>query len=119
MPSRAGERTAVAEDAATLGFTSRDGVLSWLEPDEVSTLLDAPPSGNVGNPGQYLTSSLGQLTQVQAHLDAHGQALAEKLRVSHRRVRAASGDVVRGLGVRAESPPDVLGVYVFVPVPKG
>lgn len=119
LPSRAGERTAVAEDAATLGFTSRDGVLSWLEPDEVSALLDAPPSGNVSNPGQYLTSALGQLAQVQSHLDDHGQALSEKLRASHRRVRAASGAVVRGLGVRAESPPDVLGVYVFVPVPKG
>lgn len=119
LPARAGERTAVAEDAATLGFTSRDGVLSWLEPDEVSALLDAPPSGNVSNPGQYLTSALGQLAQVQSHLDDHGQALAEKLRASHRRVRAASGAVVRGLGVRAESPPDVLGVYVFVPVPKG
>lgn len=119
LPSRAGERTAVAEDAATLGFTSRDGVLSWLEHDEVSALLDAPPSGNVSNPGQYLTSALGQLAQVQSHLYDHGQALAEKLRASHRRVRTASGAVVRGLGVRAESPPDVLGVYVFVPVPKG
>ena len=110
---------AMAEDAATLGFTTRDGVLSWLEHDEVSALLDAPPSGNVSNPDQYLTSALGQLAQVQSHLDDHGQALAEKLRASHRRVRTASGAVVRGLGVRAESPPDVLGVYVFVPVPKG
>jgi len=119
LPSRAGERTAVAEDAATLGFTSSDGVLSWLDPDGVSALLDAAPSGNVNDPKQYLTSALGQLAQVQTHLDAHGQALAEQLRVSHRRVRAASGAAVRGLGVRAESPPDVLGVYVFVPVPKG
>ena len=119
LPSRAGERTAVAEDAATPGFTPRDGVLSWLEPDEVGALLDALPSKNVGDPGQYLTSALGQLALAQAHLDAHGQALAEKIRASHRRVRSASGAVVRGLGVRAESPPDVLGVYVFVPVPRG
>ncbi len=119
LPSRTGERTAVAEDAATLGFTSRDGVLSWLDPAAVGALLDAPPSGNVGNPEQYLTSALRQLPQVQVHLDAHGQALAEQIRAAHRRVRAASGAVVRGLGVRAESPPDVLGVYVFVPVPRG
>lgn len=119
LPSRAGERTAVAEDVATLGFTSRDGVRAWLSPDEVDALLDATPSGNVADPRQYLTSALGQLPHLQDHLDAHGQALAEKIRASHRRVRAASGAVVRGLGVRAESPPDVLGVYVFVPVPKG
>ncbi len=119
LPSRGGERTAVAEDAATLGYTSRDGVLSWLEADRVSALLAAAPSGNVASPGQYLTSALAQLGQAQEHLDAHGQGLAEKLRESHRRVRAASGGVVRGLGVRAETPPDVLGVYVFVPIPKG
>ena len=119
LPSRAGERMAVAEDAATLGFTSRDGVLSWLEPDEVGALLEAPPSGNVANPQQYLASALAQLARVREHLDAHGEALAEQIRASHRQVRASSGGVLRGLGVRAESPPDVLGVYVFVPVLKG
>ena len=96
-----------------------DGVLSWLEPDEVGALLEAPPSGNVANPQQYLASALAQLARVREHLDAHGEALAEQIRASHRQVRASSGGVLRGLGVRAESPPDVLGVYVFVPVLKG
>ncbi len=119
LPSRSGERMAVAEDAATLAFTSRDGVVSWLDPDQVRALLDATPSGNVSNPGQYMVSALSHVAQVRQHLEDHGQVRAEEIRASHRRVRAASGAVVRGLGVRAESPPDVLGVYVFVPVPKG
>ncbi len=119
LPSRAGERTAVAEDAATLAFTSRGGVLSWLEPTRSAPCSTPRRRGTWADPGQYLTSALGQLAQVQSHLDAHGEALAEQLRASHRRVRAASGGVVRGLGVRAESPPDVLGVYVFLPVPRG
>ena len=119
LPSRAGERTAVAEDVATLGFATQGGVLTWLEEDELEPLLQASPSGNVPDPGQALASALVRLPTLQPQLDAHGRALAERLRNSHRRVRAASGAVVRGLGVRAESPPDVLGVYVFVPVPRG
>ena len=119
LPSRSGDRMAVAEDVATLGFASRDGVTAWLEAAEVDALLNAAPSGNVVNAEQHLSAAISRLPQLQGHLEAHGEALAERIRASHRRVRAASGAAVRGLGVRAQSPPDVLGVYVFVPVPKG
>ncbi len=119
LPARSGERTAVAEDAATLAFTTRDGEVAWLARDEVSQLLQARPSGNVPNPEQQIQSALTRLPGLQPHFDANGEQLAERLRDSHRRVRQASGAVVRGLGVRPESPADVLGVYVFVPIPKG
>ena len=118
LPARTGERTAVAEDVATLGFETRAGALTWLDTDQLEPLLQSA-AGNIVNPEQHLTAALTRLPELQQHLDAHGQTLAERIRASHRRVRAASGAVVRGLGVRAESPPDVLGVYVFVPVPKG
>ncbi|QXT62881.1 helicase-related protein [Tessaracoccus palaemonis] len=119
LPSRAGERTAVAEDVATLAFTTADGQLTWLDESAVRALLDATPTGNVANPRPYLDSALSKLPDLLPHLEQHGATLAERIRASHRRVRAASGSAVRGLGVRAENPPDVLGVYVFVPVPKG
>ncbi|MCG6568146.1 ATP-dependent helicase [Tessaracoccus sp. ZS01] len=119
LPSRAGDRMAVAEDVATLAYATRDGQLEWLEPDEVEALLGAVPSGNVGGAGQFIGSALSKLPDVQPHLEEHGARLAENIRASHRRVRAASGSAVRGLGVRVESPPDVLGVYVFVPPMKG
>lgn len=119
LPSRSGDRTAVAEDAATLAVTSRDGAQHWLDTGEVEALLNARPVGNVPNAGQQITSALGSLTDFAEQLSVHGEALAERLRASHRRVRTASGTAVRGLSVRVESPPDVLGMYVFVPVPKG
>ena len=119
LPSRSGDRTAVAEDVATLGFTIRDGMTTWLAAERVDALLQATPSGNVVNPEQPVNATLAQLPQLQGHLDSNGEVLAERIRASHRRVRAASGAVVRGLGVRAESPPDILGMYVFIPVLKG
>mgnify|MGYP000299463743 CR=1 FL=1 len=119
LPSRLGERMAVAEDVATLAMASQDGATRWLDPAEVDALMEARPAGNVANATQQVSSALASLPGLAAHLDAHGEALAEKLRASHRRVRSASGATLRGLGVRVETPPDVLGLYVFVPVPKG
>lgn len=119
LPSRSGDRMAVAEDVATLAYATPDGQLEWLEPTEVDRLLGTAPTGNVGGAGQFINSALAKLPDLQSHLEEHGAQLAENIRASHRRVRAASGSAFRGLGVRVESPPDVLGVYVFVPPMKG
>ena len=119
LPTRTGERTAVAEDVATLAFTGTGDELTWLRPDQVAALLSVRPTGNVVNPAQQITATLARVPALQPHLDAHGEVLADRLRAAHRRVRAASGAAVRGLGVRVETPADLLGVYVFVPVPKG
>lgn len=119
FPSRAGERTAVAEDVATLAFTGKSGHTTWLDSRQVDALLQAAPSGNVINPQQQIAASLERLPQLADDLDLHGMELADTIRASHRRVRAASASVVRGLSVRAETPADLLGVYVFLPTPKG
>ena len=58
---------------------------------------------------------LDQLSVVDAHLDTYGDELAAELLESHRRVRTASGEIVRGLRVTAQKPADVLGVYVYLP----
>lgn len=119
VPGRTGDRSAVAEDVATLGFTSHAGSTTWLDPDEVAALLRVTPSGNVVNPTQQISASLSKLSEVSDDLDLHGLELADRIKASHRRVRGASGVAVRGLGVRVEKPADLLGVYVFIPVPKG
>lgn len=119
LPSRSGEKAAVAEDVAMLAYATRGEDLTWLQPDDARSLLDVAPSGNLPDPRQYVQSALARLPHLQEHLEAHGNQLAGRIKDSHRRVRAASGAALRALGVRAESPPDVLGMYVFVPVPKG
>ena len=47
LPSRSGERTAVAEDAALLAFEGGTSDPTWLDGDDVRRLLDARASGNV------------------------------------------------------------------------
>ena len=59
------------------------------------------------------------LDDVRDHLEEHGEMLAKRLLESHRRVRQASADVVRGLKVTVEPVADILGVFVFVPPTGG
>ena len=59
------------------------------------------------------------LPDIATHLAEHGEELAARLLESHRRVRQAAADVVRGLTVTVEPGADVLGVFVYVPPAGG
>jgi superfamily II DNA or RNA helicase len=125
LPSRNGERQLVAEDARLLAFEGAPRSALWLPQEQALALLDATASANT-DPHfgeRTMTRVLGQLPDVSAHLEAYGDELAAELDAAHRRVRAASGEIVRGLSVTAQKPADILGVYVYLPaalsVPAG
>ncbi|SPF04336.1 helicase-related protein [Streptomyces sp. MA5143a] len=125
LPSRSGERQLVAEDARLLAFEGAPRNAVWLPPERAVGLLDATASGNT-DPHfgeRTMTRILDQLPDVNAHLETYGDELAAELDAAHRRVRAASGEIVRGLSVTAQKPADVLGAYVYLPatasVPAG
>ena len=117
LPSRSGTRELVAEDVATLAFEGSPAKLHWLLPESVTPLMHARPSGNVPGPqaSQFLARALDGLPDIAKHLADHGEELAGQLLESHRRVRQAAAEVVRGLKVNVEPGADVLGVFVFVP----
>ncbi|WP_078293904.1 helicase-related protein [Mycobacterium sp. D16R24] len=121
LPSRSGNRELVAEDVATLAFEGSPAKPHWLSPDAVAPLLHARPSGNVPAPQatQFITRALDGLPDIATHLAQHGEELAARLLESHRRVRQAAADVVRGLAVTVEPGADVLGVFVYVPPAGG
>lgn len=117
LPSRSGDRTAVAEDAALLAFEGSPDEARWLDDDATQGLLDVAATGNV-SPQQaedFTSRVLENLDRVSGRIDQVGEETAKRLEASHRRVREASADVKRGLEVRVERPADVLGVYVYLP----
>ncbi|MBQ1091351.1 DEAD/DEAH box helicase [Streptomyces sp. B93] len=125
LPSRSGERQLVAEDARLLAFEGAPRSAVWLPPERAVGLLDATASGNT-DPHfgeRTMTRILDQLPDVNDHLETYGDELAAELDAAHRRVRAASGEIVRGLSVTAQKPADILGAYVYLPatasVPAG
>ncbi|SCK47815.1 SNF2 family N-terminal domain-containing protein [Streptomyces sp. WMMB 714] len=117
LPSRSGEKQLVAEDARLLAFQGSPKNAVWLPQEEAAALLDASASENT-DPyygERTMTRILGQLPDVSGHLETYGDELAAELDASHRRVRAASGEIVRGLSVAVQKPADVLGTYVYLP----
>ncbi|MBV6695897.1 DEAD/DEAH box helicase [Kitasatospora aureofaciens] len=117
LPSRSGEKQIVAEDARLLAFQGAPRNAIWLPDGETLALLDAQATLNTDLHFGERTMSriLGQLPDVQGHLESYGEQLAAELDASHRRVREATGEIVRGLRVRAQQPADVLGAYVYLP----
>ncbi|MET8418934.1 helicase-related protein [Streptomyces sp. NPDC005134] len=117
LPSRSGEKQLVAEDARLLAFRGSPKNAEWLTQEEATALLDATATENT-DPyfgERTMTRILGQLSETTGYLESYGDELAAGLDASHRRVRTASGEIVRGLSVTAQKPADILGAYVYLP----
>ncbi|MFD0772900.1 helicase, partial [Streptomonospora algeriensis] len=117
LPSRHGTRQMVAEDARLLAFAGSPDNAEWLSSEDAVALLEAEAAENT-DPAfgeRTMQRVLGALDQASGHLDAYGEQLARELDASHRRVRSASGEIVRGLKVTAQKPADILGAYVYLP----
>src|SRR5690606_18807245 len=121
LPSRWGERRLVAEDARVLAFEGSPGNAVWLPPDRAVRLLDLTADANTDPVFGERTMNrvLDGLPAVEPHVEEYGEQLAAELLASHRRVRSASGEIVRGVSVTAQRPADILGVYVYLPVSGG
>ncbi|MCX4701233.1 DEAD/DEAH box helicase [Streptomyces sp. NBC_01373] len=119
LPSRTGERQLVAEDARLLAYEGLPSRARWLDEEAAAALLAAHASANTHEQRarNQITRDLDGLPDLAAHLTEYGTRLAAELDASHRRVRKANEEIVRGLKVVPQEPADVLGVYVYLPQP--
>ncbi|MFD0037517.1 DEAD/DEAH box helicase [Streptomyces anulatus] len=117
LPSRTGERQLVAEDAPLLAYEGMPSRARWLDDDATAALLAARATGNTHEQlvRNQIARDLGALPDLAGHLTDYGTRLASELDASHRRVRKANEEIVRGLKVVPQEPADVLGVYVYLP----
>ncbi|WP_439655924.1 helicase-related protein [Lentzea sp. HUAS TT2] len=121
LPSRLGERQLVAEDARLVAFQGSPLNATWLAAEDALQLpeLTADENTNPAFGERTMNRVLDDLSATEGHLNAYGQELAAELLASHRRVRSASGEIVRGLSVTAQDHADILGIYVYLPVAGG
>ncbi|MYS22516.1 Type III restriction enzyme, res subunit [Streptomyces sp. DvalAA-14] len=117
LPSRTGERQVVAEDARLLAYEGIPARARWLDDDAATALLAAGATANTHEQSarNHISRTLDGLRDLSAHLTEYGAGLAAELDASHRRVRRANEEIVRGLKVVPQEPADVLGVYVYLP----
>ena len=111
------ETPGLAEELVVCGYTRSGGSVQWLDGATALALLQtASPAGNV-TPDERtlgLQSAQDQIANLTDALNAIAQNRAARLHESHARVRAAVGS--GQTSVTPRTPPDVLGVYVLLPV---
>jgi superfamily II DNA or RNA helicase len=114
-----GEKTdsILAEEAVVGAYRGRGETVEWLSPEEAERLLEADPEANVPREQAvlWLEQSTADLPNRRAEIAALADERAEAALAAHRRVRDAAA-MTGTYRVRAAQPPDVLGLYVFMPV---
>lgn len=116
--TREGERHLLAEDALLTAFTGEPASPQWLTEADAEKLIGLKPDANVPPDiaVHQLVSVTDHLPGMIPKLDEFARTRGQQLLEAHRRVRSAAG--AKGSYRIDHSPPDVLGIYIFLPVAK-
>jgi superfamily II DNA or RNA helicase len=119
---RGPEEPLLAEDVLTLAFRGSPESPEWLDDHETERLLQATPAANVdpGLAADRLRAMIDRVAGLQPELARRARERGEALLDAHERVRSAAR-TPGGTSVRVEPhlPPDLLGVYLFLPAGNG
>lgn len=115
------ERQLLAEDSLTLAFEGAPETATWLSPEVAETLLVAEPDENIHpqQAAEFVGRVVAGFDHLAPILNNIAQRRGEELLAAHVRVREAAyrrGERRPQHRVQAQLPPDVLGIYVFLPV---
>jgi hypothetical protein len=112
------EQPLLAEDCQILAFEGSPASAHWMDSAKAEELLQAEPDANVTADvaSHAISRILEGFDSIRPHLDQVAKERGDELLEAHRRVRQASR--LRGVSYRVEPklPPDVLGIYVYLPL---
>jgi superfamily II DNA or RNA helicase len=114
------ETPLLAEDTAVIGFSGNPGAPHWLPPEQAEALFQAEPDMNVApeQARQFIRRIVDNIDPLRPTLNDTAQARGEALLDAHRRVRTASRLTGVRYTVEPQLPPDILGIYMLLPVVK-
>ncbi len=112
------ERPLLAEDCVALAFAGSPQNAEWLEAEAAERLLQAKPEANISSEqaGEFVRKVEENIDLLHPILEKAARQRGEALLEAHQRVRRASK--VRNVKHRVEEqlPPDVLGIFVYLPI---
>jgi hypothetical protein len=112
------ETPLLAEECRLLAFRGAPDKAEWLDERDAETLLLIEPDANISP--DLASNAIVRINEgidfIRPKLEEVANARAEELLQAHRRVRTAAR--IKGLRYRVEPhlPPDVLGIYTYLPV---
>jgi hypothetical protein len=115
------EEPMLAEQCVVLGFAGGPESPEWLPADQLESLLEAEPDANLlpEQAREFVQQAVEGLDRLGDPLTHDAQDRAAQLLDAHRRVREAARITGVRYEVEPQLPPDVLGVYVLLPIPAG
>ena len=110
----------LAEDSQIAAFAGSPDEPEWLPAEEAEGLLNAEPAANIAH--EQAAEFVGQILDKAESLEPALEALAiergEALLEAHLRVRKSAKLRGRRPSIEANLPPDILGIYVYLPAPS-
>lgn len=109
----------LAEECRLLAFRGSPQSAEWVEEAEhIEELLEAHAEANMAQ--AQAINFLRPISEdyesyIQPYLLAFARRRADELKESHRRVRRSASLRIQNLEVVPQLPPDILGVYVYLP----
>jgi superfamily II DNA or RNA helicase len=112
------DRPLLAEDCRLLAFSGSPENAVWLEENEAEKLLQAQPDGNIttDQASDFVGRVIDGFELLRDHLDQAAKQRGEELLEAHQRVRLATRTRNVRYRVEPQLPPDILGIYIFLPV---
>lgn len=114
------EHPLLAEECRLMGFEGSPQSAKWLDEEHAENLILATPEANVplDQAKGLLTPIIKGFEPIWPSIEEFAAKRGEDLLEAHRRVRTESR--MKGVKYRVEPqlPPDILGLYVFLPIPK-
>jgi hypothetical protein len=113
------ERPLLAEDCQVVGFKGSPNAAEWLQAGAFEELLQAKPDANISpqQASEFVGQVIAGFDHLRPKLDELAKERGETILQSHLRVREAAKLKGR-TRVEAKLPPDVVGIYIYLPVPK-
>ena len=114
---RGDDRALLAEDCQLVAFAGSPSDPQWLSSEEAEALLHAKPEGNVlpDRAEYFLSQVIAQGETLKEWLGAAAEERGKELLEAHRRVRQAARQTGVRHRVEPKLPPDVLGIYIYLP----
>lgn len=111
------EKQLLAEDSQVIGFRGAPGEAEWIDAESVDALLNAKPTRNIDREvaTNFIERVIEGMPELTSELERYASERGDELLDSHKRVRSAAKITGLKYEVRPELPPDVLGIYVYLP----
>jgi hypothetical protein len=108
----------LAEDCRVFGFRGTPASAEWLSASDAEALLEAAPDENVPDDvaRNFIQRAIDEFDHVRPRLDQLARERGKELLAAHQRVRQAMRRTGVKYDIEPQLPPDVLGLYVYLPV---